>query len=140
MTAPGYSSLVLIDTSAWICHFDRKGYHGLKALISTLLENNLVAISGPVVVELTQGCRSQREKAKISRCIKGLHWLPVTDDSWYKAADLAFHLRRKGVTTSVVDTLIAAVAIENNCFIIHKDSDYSLIARHTALKLYPPVI
>ncbi len=138
MTVPESSSLVLIDTSAWICHFDRKGYLDIKSQISTLLDENLAAITGSILIELIQGCRTLKEKTALNKCIKGIHQLQIIDDHWHKAADYAYSLRRKGVTASVVDALIATIAIEYQCKLLHKDSDYNLIAKHTPLKLYSP--
>lgn len=55
-------TIVLIDTSAWICFFARRGYKELKQTISALLDENRVAIAGPVLIELIQGCRTEKEK------------------------------------------------------------------------------
>lgn len=48
------------------------------------------------------------EKQDLKGAIGGLSWLSITDDLWYKAAEMSFSLRRKGITTSAIDTLIAA--------------------------------
>lgn len=129
--------LVLIDTSGWICFFSRRGYAQIKGVIATLLDEDRAAIAGPMVIELVQGARTPEEKQAIKRSIQGLRWLPVTDALWHKAAEMAFRLRRKGITTSAIDILIAALAIESDCFLLHRDSHFDLIARHFGLKFYP---
>jgi len=128
--------LVLIDTSAWICYFARRSYPEIKNTLSLLLDEDRVAIAGPILVELIQGARTSEEKEDLKKWIKGLHWLPVTDALWYKAAEMSFDLRRKGITTSPIDTLIAALAIEYDCSLLHRDSHFDLIARHGELKCY----
>ncbi|MEK6681173.1 MAG: PIN domain-containing protein [Nitrospirota bacterium] len=129
-------NLVLVDTSAWICFFARKGFIEIKEAVSALLDNNSAAIAGPIIVELIQGARTENEKEIIKSKIKGLHWLKITDDHWHKTAELSFSLRRKGVTISAFDSLLSTIAIEYNCRIIHKDSDFDIIARHTPLRLF----
>ena len=128
--------LVLIDTSGWICFFSRRGFEEIKKTISTLLDEDRAAIAGPILVELIQGTRTVEEKETIKRLLRGIHWLSVTDDHWHKTAEMAFNLRRKGITSSAIDTLIATLAIEYRCILLHKDSHFELIARNSSLKRY----
>jgi hypothetical protein len=129
--------LVLVDTSGWICFFARKGYEDFKTTIAVLLDEDRVATGGPILIEVIQGAKSKAEKEMISRCFQGVHWLPVRDTHWHQAAEFAFDLRRKGITTSATDTLIAALAIDYRCALLHKDSDFDLISRHSALRSFP---
>ena len=127
---------VLIDTSGWICFFSRRGYEEMKKVISNLLDEDRVAIAGPVLIELIQGAKNQGEKENIKHYVRGLLWLPVTDDQWHKSAELAFELRRKGITSSAIDTLIATLAIDYDCALLHRDSDFDQIARYSSLVCY----
>ena len=63
--------LVLIDTSGWICFFSRRGYEEMKKRISTLLDEDRVAIAGPILIELIQGTRNEEEKEKVERVCEG---------------------------------------------------------------------
>jgi len=45
-------NLVLIDTSGWICFFARRGHEDIKKIIPILLDEDRVAIAGPILVEL----------------------------------------------------------------------------------------
>jgi predicted nucleic acid-binding protein len=130
-------NLVLIDTSGWICFFARRGYEDMKKVISILLDEDRVATAGPIFVELFQGARDLEEKQNINNYAKGLHWLQVTDEHWYKSAELTFQLRRKGVTSSVIDVLIAVLAMDYQCTLLHKDTDLDHIARNSSLICYP---
>jgi predicted nucleic acid-binding protein len=131
------NGLVLVDTSAWICFFSRRGFDDLKRTLSALLDEDRAAIAGPILVELIQGTRTEEEKETIKTLIRGIHWLSVSDDHWRKASEMAFALRRKGITSSAVDTLISILAIEYHCMLLHKDSRFDLIARNSSLKCYP---
>jgi predicted nucleic acid-binding protein len=128
--------LVLIDTSGWICFFSRRGFEEIKKTVSTLLDEDRAAIAGPILIELIQGTRNLEEKETIKRLFRGIHWLSVTDNHWHKAAEMAFGLRRKGITSSAIDNLVATLAIEYSCILLHKDSHFELIARNFPLKCY----
>ncbi len=130
------TDLVLVDTSAWICFFARKDFSEIKEIVSHLLDENRAAVAGPVLVELIQGARTEKERDFLKNRIEGLHWLTVTDMHWHEAADLSFGWRRKGVTVSTVDALLAVVALSYDCSLLHKDSDFDLLARHSALRVY----
>ena len=130
--------LVLVDTSAWICFFSRRGFEDIKKALFALLDEDRTAIAGPILVELIQGTRTSEEKEMIKTLMRGIHWLSVSDDHWHKAAEMAFALRRKGITCSAIDTLIATLAIDYHCLLLHKDSHFGLIARNTSLKSFGP--
>jgi len=129
-------NLVLADTSAWICFFSRKGFEEIKKSISTLLDENKIAIAGPILIELIQGCRTEAEKEKLKEVLGGICQLSITDDLWHFAAEMAFALRRKGVTVSAIDAIIASTAIRYNTPLLHKDGDFDLISKYTTLKVY----
>jgi predicted nucleic acid-binding protein len=131
------NDLVLVDTSSWICFFSRRGFGDIKETLSTLLDEDRIATAGPILIELIQGTRTVQEKETIKRLFKGIHWLSVSDDHWHKAAEMAFDLRRRGVTSSAIDTLIATLSIDYGCTLLHKDSHFELIARNSSLKCYP---
>jgi len=129
--------MVLVDTSGWICFFARLGFLEIKKAVGSLLDENRVAIVGPVVVELIQGCRNETEKNDIERSLQGLLWLSVLDRHWHLSAQLAFDLRRRGITVSAIDALIATMTMDYGCQLLHQDKDYDFIAKQfTKLKLY----
>jgi len=130
-------SLVLVDTSAWICFFSRHGYEEMKRKISFILDEGRAAIAGPILMELVQGTRNIAEKEKLKNYVRGLSWLSINDDHWHQSAELAFQLRRIGVTTSSIDTLIAVLAIDYHCILLHKDSDFDRISSHSPLVCHP---
>ena len=135
MTAASPRDLVLVDTSAWIDFFSRRGSRTLKARLRRLLDDDNVATTGPVVLELLQGCRSEPEREQLERYFRALHWLPVEDRHWYSAGAMAFRLRRRGITVSAVDAVIATVADSHGCSLLQQDRDFEHIARYTGLRL-----
>jgi len=132
------AGLVLVDTSAWICFFAKAGYLDIKACLTLLLDENRVAIAGPIVLELLQGCRSEAEREKLESRFQGLHWLPLEDRHWYEAGRLAFALRRIGVTVGAIDALIATLSEANHIPLLQRERDFARIAQHTRLLLLDP--
>ena len=108
----------------------------MKRVISTLLDEDRVVIAGPILIELLQGTRTVEEKETMKRLMRGIRWLQVTDEHWRKAAEMAFDLRRNGITSSAIDTLIATLAIEYDFKLLHKDSHFDLISQNSPLKCY----
>lgn len=134
MAASG--NLVLVDTSAWICFFARKNFAELKKCITILLRQDLVAIAGPMLLELVQGARNEKERAETEARLRALHWLNMEERHWWHGADLSFRLRRKGITISAIDAMIAVLAIDYSCQLLHCDSDFELIAQHSDLNIF----
>jgi predicted nucleic acid-binding protein len=126
---------VLVDTSAWIGFFAKKGYKEIKACLTALLDHDRVATAGPIALELLQGCRSQEERIELEQKLHALHWLATEDRHWYQAGERAFTLRRAGLTVSAIDALIATLAESYGCALLQRDRDFEQIARHTSLHL-----
>lgn len=127
--------LVLVDTSAWIGFFAKKGYEEIKACLTALLDHDRVATAGPIALELLQGCRSPEERVELEQKLRALHWLVTEDRHWYQAGESAFALRRAGLTVSAIDALIATLAESYGCALLQRDRDFEQIARHTSLRL-----
>lgn len=127
--------LVLVDTSAWVGFFAKRGYEEIKACLAVLLDQDRVATAGPIALELLQGCRSLEERAQLAQKLRALHWLAAEDRHWYQAGEQAFVLRRAGLTVSAIDALIATLAESYGCALLQRDRDFEQIARHTSLRL-----
>jgi len=60
---------------------------------------------------------------------------PIPAERFLEAADLFRAARRAGVTVrSGVDCLIAACAIRHHLTVVHRDRDYTALARVSALR------
>jgi predicted nucleic acid-binding protein len=136
MSPAGQPEIVLVDTSAWIDFFAGRGQKAIREAIGELLDNDLVATAGPIVLELLRGCRSAPERIRLEQNLRALHWLPVDERHWDRAGAAAFRLRRRGVTVSAVDALIATLAESAGCPLLQNDRDFVHIARHTGLRLH----
>jgi hypothetical protein len=124
----------LVDTSVWIEFLRPSGSREIQRRLGPLIRGGQVAITEWIVLELMTGLRSTERPAVVLGRFEPLERLPVTGSGWKAAWTLAGQLRRKGVSTSAADCLIATVAIGGEARLVHCDSDFELIAAHSKLK------
>ena len=118
--------MILVDTSAWIAFFRNRG--SVAAIVDHALEDDSVALCGPVLTELRRGFSSTAERNRCIPLLLACHQLPQPVSLWNEAGDLGFALARKGVTVKTLDLLIAAFALSNGVPILTLDRDFRLIA------------
>lgn len=126
---------VLIDTSAWVEFLRNTGSRACRE-VDRLLGGD-IAITDPVLMEVLAGARDERHLHDL-RALLGLartiHAQPLDFD---RAAGLYRRCRRGGDTVRrLIDCLIAAVAIRAGAPILHADSDFTVLARHTELAIH----
>ncbi|HWJ97130.1 MAG TPA: PIN domain nuclease [Acidimicrobiales bacterium] len=126
--------MTLIDSSAWI-EFLRDGNVATADAVEALLRSG-GALTEPVVMEVLAGARSGRHGEQIRTLLGTVDLLPVTAEDWATAALLYRMCRVNGATIrSMVDCLIASVAIRNDVPVLAEDRDFEALAAHTPLRL-----
>ena len=125
---------VLIDTSAWLFALRKKYVHEIKDRIDHLLKDNLVFITGIIKLELLSGTKTRSEYQRLGNRLMALDNIEMDETIWDTAFNLAFNLRRRGVTIPHTDIIIAACALYEKCILVHADNHFDLIARHVKLK------
>lgn len=119
--------MTLVDTSAWIEFFRDRA--PLAATVDRLLEENEVAVCGPVLTELRRGLRSARERARILDLLAGCHLLAQPQDLWVEAGELGAFLGKRGTAVKSMDLLIATYALAHAVPLLTLDSDFAAIRR-----------
>jgi predicted nucleic acid-binding protein len=104
--------VVIADTSVWIPFFNRP-QSAEKRELDTLLDADRIVLVGVVLAELIQGCRTLSEAQSITSKLAGLHFLDTRMTTWKRSGELAFALRRRGLTLPLSDLVIAALALEH---------------------------
>ena len=94
-----------------------------------------ILVPGIIKTEILRGTKNKKEYNQLNDLLKGLEYLPVSDDFWEKLSLFSFRLFRKGVTVPLTDTYIALLGIENNASILHRDKHFDLIAEKVPLKI-----
>jgi len=101
-------------------------------------ESEPFVLTGIVVAEVLQGLA--RDVSVIERFLEQWDMLePKGFDTYRSAAAIYRTGRRKGVTSSTIDTLIAAIALEHGASVFTLDQDFARIARLTGLELYSEI-
>jgi len=115
---------LLVDTSIWIEYF-----RGTKSVSDIIHDksNYEIFIAGPIIAELIQGIKTQKEKAWFTVCINALPKLKISDDDWIAAGNLGNLLLNKGITIPLPDLIIYSIAKKNDCAIFTLDKHFQLI-------------
>ena len=132
--------MILFDSSIWIDHFNRQSNQKSNFLSVLMLGQQKVLITPTIVQEVLQGFSNASFFDIAQIVLTEQHFLdydPV--EAAIYAAKLYANLRKKGVTIRKSnDCLIAAYALHFDVELCHNDSDFDLIAVHTAMKVWKP--
>ena len=121
------NDLILADTSVWIHFLRGSGVQFQERIVPLLMADKLVT-TPVVVMEILRGAKSQRDYDKLSKDMAALRYVDVSTKVWERANKLGYTLRHKGLNVPLTDTIIAAVAQENNVRLLHDDRHFELIA------------
>jgi predicted nucleic acid-binding protein len=128
--------VILADTSSWVEYLRATGSPANIALRG-LLDDKL-AITEPVAMEVLAGARDDHHLGRLRGILGRAELIPCTGADYLDAAAIYRRCRQQGDRVrSLVDCLIAAVAIRARLPILHSDNKYDVIARHTSLEVHP---
>lgn len=127
----------MVDSSAWI-HFLRGTSLVMMDIVRRFLLENTAVVCGPVVTEVLRGARNLNEEKFLRGQFELLYFCPLDREDFFEAASLAIVLKKKGHTVNVIDLLIARICLRDRLRLLHDDSDFEAIARHTELKTLQP--
>lgn len=117
---------ILPDTCAWIEYF-RPGGSTLGQLVGRAIASEAVYTCGPILYELVQGARSEKECASLLNALRALPYLDMTETLWIKAGQLSATLRKAGKSIPLSDILIATLAIEHTLEIMTVDEHFRIV-------------
>jgi len=129
--------VILVDSSAWIELLRQTESPVDLRLRAAIDSDEQQAIVGVMLLELLAGARDEAHAKRLRRMLAGARLLRLQEPSDHEsAADLYRACRRGGSTIRrLPDCLIAAVAIRHGIELLHQDSDFDELARHTALSV-----
>ncbi|MBI2361266.1 MAG: PIN domain-containing protein [Deltaproteobacteria bacterium] len=126
--------MVVADTTVWIEFFNVLESEE-KHVIDLLIDGDELALVGPVLAELLQGCRTAGEASTILDHVSALPFLEMSFSAWRRAGEISSSLKRKGTTLPLMDVIIAALALEHNAEVFTIDPHFDEIP---GLKLHKP--
>jgi predicted nucleic acid-binding protein len=128
--------MIVVDTSAWV-EFLRDTGTTVCNTVDELLDDD-IAICDAISMEVLAGARNEGHLGDLRGMLARASLVSITAADYDEAAAHYRTCRRSGETVrKLVDCLIAAVAIRSNASILHADSDYAALARHTPLVTHP---
>lgn len=131
--------MVLVDTTVWVDFFAGRNTRQVAALERLLHRSADICVCGLILTEVLQGIRSDTDYAQTISQFEAFLFLPMNRGTFVKAADLYRSLRRRGITIrKPIDCMIAAVAIEHNVPLLHKDRDFDPIETNCGLRVLRP--
>jgi predicted nucleic acid-binding protein len=126
--------VILVDSSAWIASLRRLPLVELADHVAP----DEIATCLPVIQEVLQGIRDEEGFAEIREALYEFPRVedPITSSLVDEAVALYRAARRRGYTLrSSLDCLIAACALRHDLEILHRDRDYDVIAKVSALRV-----
>jgi predicted nucleic acid-binding protein len=128
--------VILVDTSVWIDFFAGRDLPHVAMLEKFIIGNEDLALCGIILTEMLQGIADDATHRRIRRYLSPLIMLPMPETVFVRAADIYRKLRKTGITIRKSnDCIIAAVAMEHHCPLMHNDKDFSPIEKHFPLKV-----
>jgi|GEM_PF-2862918 len=113
--------MILLESSALIESFRRKGRADIRARVQAALLSNAAAVCDPVLLELYAGAAGRKDLDMIGDYEKNLPILPCDDKVWSLAREYARLFRSRGKTFSNFDILIFALARRHQAGLISMD-------------------
>lgn len=129
--------MILVDTSVWV-DFLRGEDSSQRRVLHRLIEDEAdISITEIIFTEILQGIKNDREFQAIKDYLLEFPiYRPKGIETYLHAARIYRDCRKKGKTVRrTVDCIIAAICIESDLVLLHKDSDFDLIEACTGLQV-----
>lgn len=131
--------MILVDTSAWV-EYDRATGSAVDARLRELIaDEDPVAVTEPVRMEVLAGARSDAREADLRRLLLRFHLLRFDAVADFDGAVRVYRrCRAAGVTPrGMVDCMIAAVAQRHRATVLAHDADLHRVGRIAGIELDP---
>lgn len=129
--------MILVDTSAWV-EYDRATAGPVDRRLTELIaHHDRIAVTEPVVMEITAGARSDEREADLRRLLLRFDLLRFDAAVDFDAAARIYRAcRRVGVTPrGMVDCMIASVAKRHGATLLALDADLSRVANVVGIEM-----
>jgi predicted nucleic acid-binding protein len=129
--------MILVDTSVWIDFLRGDDSLERRMLHNLIKAEEEISITGIILTEILQGIKEDK-KYRLAK--NYLSEFPIFEpngiNTYLDAARIYRECRSNGKTIrSTIDCLIAAICLENDFSVLHKDRDYDIIRECVGLKV-----
>lgn len=125
---------VLIDTSIWVDFF-RKRETAVSIKLREYLKLNQVCYTGPILVELYQSAKTQREIEILNQLFDTIHYVDITRRHYHNAGLVSQKAAREGKVFSTIDVILAVLAHDEGLSLFSLDRHFQDISRYCPLSL-----
>lgn len=130
------ASLSLLDTSVWSRLRDGRIAGERARGLAGRIERGELAMTEPLILEMRYSAREAKDFTMLAEELESLPLLTLDSAAVQRALDAQAQLaadRRVSHRVKPIDLLVAGVADRHGAAVLHYDSDYELIAKHTDL-------
>lgn len=121
--------MVIVDTSVWIDFLKGRETQEVEKLEELLSEETDIFITGLIVQEILSGIKAKMDREQLRTELGHFMLINPSLDTHVQAAEIFDGCKRKGYTIrSIIDCLIASLALEYDLTLLENDKDYSCIA------------
>jgi predicted nucleic acid-binding protein len=117
--------LRLVDTSMWTCVIRRSGYETERAEVISMLRDGTAAWCEAIKLELWRGVSSEYDRAVLGELESELPCLPISDETWKLACELANVGRANGKQFPSPDLLIFSCAHQHRVPVCSRDKHFA---------------
>jgi predicted nucleic acid-binding protein len=132
--------MILVDTTVWIDFFNGRASLPAQAFEALLARREMLCVTDIVLTEILRGFPSDTDHVRARVFLSDFPSITArAPKTFLLAADLFRQCRKKGFTVrSTVDCLIAAVCLENDIRLLHRDADFDVLAKCCRLRTVDP--
>ena len=129
--------MIVADTSVWIDFLKGINSPQHRTLRRLIEQEEDVALTEIILAEILPGIREDGDFEKVKdRLLEFPMQKPEGTDTYVRAAQLYRDCRKRGKTPrKTVDCIIAAICLENDLALLHKDKDFDIIEACAGLKV-----
>jgi len=130
--------MILVDTSVWVDFLKGIDSRERRMLHRLIDDDEEISITEIILTEILQGIKEDKDFRRMKAYLLEfpIH-RPKGTETYLRAAHIYRDCRRKGKTVKkTVDSIIAAICMENDLTLLHKDSDFDFIEACSGLKCY----
>ena len=134
----------IVDTSVWSLALRRKvqdlnaAEKATVAELTELIKEGRARIIGLIRQELLSGIKTSLQYEKLRVTLRSFPDEPIGTSDYEAAAKASNDCRSKGVTVSIIDILICAIALARDWSILTSDPDFKDYARILPISLHTP--
>lgn len=127
------NDVFLADTTVWV-HYLRGDNPSVRDRIVPLVTADRLMIADIIIMELLRGARSEKGYETLYNDLTALPRVELDAKTWERVWKTGYILRKKGINVPLADTLIAAIALEHSCILLHNDRHFAQMAKAIGLR------